>query len=87
MNFKILKRTGLHQKGELETLLGVSRVMLNRYAKGATPGKHTAPRIELAMKVLGDLLKQEKLPLPEDYDRERRLKAVEKLKVFIEQRL
>ena len=87
-SFNVIKRTGLKQQRELELLFGVSRLMVNRYIRGkASPGRHTAPRIELTLKVLADLERQGKLPLPESYDAERRMRAIEKLKVFIDQRL
>lgn len=88
MNFKIIKKTGLKQQRELEFLFGVSRLMVNRYTrKKATPGRHTAPRIELTLKVLEDLVQQGKLPLPESHDAERRMKALTKIKTFVDQRL
>ena len=85
MDFDIAKRTQLRQKGELDQLFGVSYPMTNAYLSGKSyPRGANRTHISLALTVLDGLLKNGKLPLPEDKPPESRLKVVEKIKAFIQ---
>ena len=57
MDYDVVRATGLKQQGELDTLFGVSRVMLNYFMNGKrTPGKKTAVRMENTIDVLRKLI-------------------------------
>jgi transcriptional regulator with XRE-family HTH domain len=78
-----LKRSGISQS-EFGYIVGVSRIMVNRYARGhSKPNQDRVARVELALKVINQLVDHGKLPLPEWDGVERRMKAIKKLKKFI----
>tara|TARA_R110000868_G_C10956626_1_gene768119 strand:- start:4721 stop:4987 length:267 start_codon:yes stop_codon:yes gene_type:complete len=84
MDFSIAKRSGLRQKGELDSLFGVSYPMINAYLNGKSyPRGANRIHIERALVVLQELITTGKLPFSEDKSSEARLKAVEKMKAII----
>jgi hypothetical protein len=87
-NIEVLKKSGLRSKGELDVLLNVSYPMVYKYLQGAQP--RTPERRSLfaaIVKVLSALTEQGKLPFPEDKDADARLKAVEKIRTFVQSKL
>ncbi len=78
----VYKESGLRQD-ELAILWGVSRLMVNRYLTGkAVPCESRMPDIIKINKLITRTVAAGKLPLSADFDKERRLKAVNKLKDF-----
>ena len=84
MDFSIAKRSGLRQKGELDSLFGVSYPMINAYLNGKSyPRGANRIRIERALTVLQGLITAEKLPFSEDKSSEARMKAIDKMKAIV----
>jgi len=89
MNFAIVPRTGLRQKGELETLFGVTRPMVNQYLAGrCLPRGYRAERIQSVLAILASLVERGKLPFPASVDNEAKRKlAATKLAIYVESKL
>lgn len=86
-DFNIMKASGFHMKGELDFLLGVSRITLYGYLKGAKPSKRREPRVSETLKVLSALVEKGQLPLPKDKPPTARRAAVEKIKAHVDARI
>jgi hypothetical protein len=82
---ELVKQTGLKTKGELDSLFGVSRLMVIKYMNGKSmPRGGNLVRISKTLKVLNDLVDKGKLPLPAYKDAEARKRAVIKIKDYVE---
>ena len=69
LDFKIVARTKLRQKGELDHLFGVSRTMVNRYMSGESlPRGPNRKRISKTISVMSELLEAGTLPVDEKTD-------------------
>ena len=88
-NMNVLKKSGLRISGELDVLLGVSRISVHNYIRGKTePGVHTAPRIEKVISILQKVIDAGKLPFNADItkDPDRRKAAFQKLNAYVNSR-
>jgi predicted transcriptional regulator len=86
-NLDVLRKSGLRVRGELDVLLGVSRISVHNYLRGSTtPGVHTAPRIEKVINALSKVIDSGKLPFTPEIiaDAERRAAAFSKLRAYVE---
>lgn len=82
-----LRRTGLKQRKELERVLGVSFPTVNGYINGKSYPRGANRRFILnTVKVLNELVDRRKLPLPLEYDEERRAQWVERLAIYVRRR-
>jgi len=82
---ELVKKTGLKTKGELDTLFGVSRLMVIKYMTGKSmPRGSNRARIAKTLQVLNSLVDKGKLPLAPDKDTDARQKAVAKIKDYVE---
>lgn len=80
----VITRSGFTQ-GEVASIFGVSRVMVNRYLnKGVKPVANNKVRVERAVNLLRDLVRQGKLPLPYGVAKDRRTNAVNKIKQYLD---
>lgn len=80
IDFKIAKRSGLRQKGELDRLFKVSYPMVNAYLSGKSyPRGANRIRVALVLDVLARLCADNKLPLAEGSDQLARDTAVNKI--------
>lgn len=89
-NIGVLKRSGLRISGELDVLLGVSRISVHNYIRGKTePGVHTAPRIEKVLNILEKVIDAGKLPFNPEITRDgdRRKIAFKKLHDYVTSRV
>jgi len=81
-----IDRCGLSHS-DFAAICGVSRIMVIRYIHhGAKPQGNNSRRITAALKLLDSLAAQGKLPLPEGSTKERRHKAVQKIKAHLDAR-
>lgn len=86
-DFSTLKKSGLKIKGELDALLGVSRITIYGYLDKQIPSAQRAPRVTETLKVLDALIQKGQLPLSKDRTRDDRKKAVEKIRAHVDARL
>ena len=69
LDFSIVKRTNLRQKGELDRLFGVSRIMVNRYLSGESlPRGANRKHISKTISVMSELLDAGTLPMDSTAD-------------------
>lgn len=84
MNLEILKNSGLRQKNELESILGVTRMSLFKYFAGRnSPRKDVEKRIIKLEAAIIALTKIGALPFNDATDRDTRSKLVKHLQVAI----
>jgi transcriptional regulator with XRE-family HTH domain len=80
LDFRIVKRTNLKQKGELDRLFGVSRIMVSRYMSGESlPRGANRKHISKAIDVLAEYLDNGKLPISLDADDDQRKALLEEI--------
>ena len=64
LDFNIVRKTNLRQKGELDRLFGVSRTMVNRYMSGESlPRGPNRKHISKTISVMSELLEAGTLPM------------------------
>jgi predicted transcriptional regulator len=81
MNLDLLKTSGIHQKGELEFILGVTRMSLHKYHKGtAHPRKAVADKIHKLEVIITKLTEKNILPVDTSMDVDKRAHLVNKIK-------
>jgi predicted transcriptional regulator len=69
LDFNVVKKTKLRQKGELDRLFGVSRIMVNRYLSGESlPRGANRKHISKTIDVMAELLEAGTLPIDEKTD-------------------
>lgn len=66
MDYEVIKSSGLYQKGELESILGVSRMSISKYFGGRTiPRKAVQLRIKKLSAIVKSLTTSGMLPFNE----------------------
>jgi predicted transcriptional regulator len=81
MNLDLIKKSGIHQKGELEAILGVTRMSLYKYNKGtAKPRKAVADKIHKLELIVTRLLEKSILPIDASIDIDKRAQLINKIK-------
>jgi len=82
MNLDVIKASGLRQKGDLDVLLGVNRVVVNYIFSGKRkPNKELEARMKRLSKVVEILLEKQLLPPPST---DARNKIVSKIKTVLD---
>ena len=88
IDFSVLKESGLRKKGELELVLGTTRVMVHRYMDGESfPRGVNRRRAALACKAISNLINKGSLPLPDTKTKEERQAAVDKIAAWVSSKL
>ena len=86
MSLEAIKSSGLRQKNELESLLGVTRMTLYKYFKGiSAPREDVASRITKLAALVEKLTTSGLLPLTDKTDEAHRKAIVAKLKSVVHQ--
>jgi hypothetical protein len=81
-DFEVVKKANLRKKGELDTLFGVSRIMVSRYLHGgAIPRGDNRARIKKVIIVISKCVDQGILPFDDDVDEQTRKTVVSKIRL------
>jgi predicted DNA-binding transcriptional regulator AlpA len=80
--FETVEKAGLTMP-EVALVLGVSRAVPYNWKKGKAPHKMLLPRVSKFEQMLKTMIKQNKLPLPDIGDEERKAK-IQKLKSVLD---